>query len=105
MGAVIGWEGGFRGCALETLVSFHIVSGVALMQLADLVIDQSEEAVRQLVNTYESVLGLDGMFVTAVSQFERDCLALSEEGWQLKRVSHRGSIVFPAAVVVATYEK
>ena len=75
------------------------------MQLADLAIDQSQEAVQQLVHTYESVLGLDGMFITAVSQFERDCLTLSEEGWQLKRVSHQGSIVFPDAVVVATYQK
>jgi hypothetical protein len=74
------------------------------MQLADLVIEQPQQAV-ELVQTYESILGFEGVISTAVSQFERSCLALSEEGWQLKRVSHRGSLVFPDAVIVAVYAK
>ena len=74
------------------------------MQVADLVIDQSQQQTRQLVRTYEGTFGLDDTFVSAASKFEHDCLILSEDGWRLKQVSHRGSIVFPHAVV-ATYEK
>lgn len=75
------------------------------MQLADLMIDQPQQQTQQLVRNYEHTLDLEGAFVNAESQFERDCLALVEEGWQLKLVSHRGTIVAPRAVVVATYEK
>jgi hypothetical protein len=73
------------------------------MQLADLVIDPSQQAGQQLVRTYESARNLDGTYSSAESQFEHDCLALLEEGWQLKGVNHRGSIVMPCMAVVATY--
>lgn len=75
------------------------------MQLADLTIDQPQQETQQLVRAYEGALDLDGTFVTAESQFERDSLGMTVEGWQLKVVSHRGSIVSPGVVVVATYEK
>ena len=74
------------------------------MHVADLVIDQPQQQTQQLVRIYEGTLDLDTTFVTAESMFERDCLALSEDGWRLKLVSHRGSIVFTYGVV-ATYEK
>jgi hypothetical protein len=73
------------------------------MQLADLMIDPSQQTGQQLVRTYESARDLDGTFVSAESQFEHDCLSLLEEGWQLKGVSHRGSIVVPCVAVIATY--
>ena len=73
------------------------------MHVADLVIDQPTPQMQQLVRTYESALDLDDTFVTAESKFERDCLTLSEEGWRLKLVSHRGSIVLPHTIV-ARYE-
>lgn len=75
------------------------------MQVADSAIEQLQQAEEQLVLTYERVLNADGVFRSAVSQFESECLTLVEEGWQLKRVSHRGSLIFPEAVVVAIYEK
>ncbi len=74
------------------------------MHVADLVIDQPQQQTQQLVRTYEGTLDLDNTFVTAESRFEHDCLALAEDGWRLKLVSHRGSIVF-THTVVATYEK
>jgi hypothetical protein len=74
------------------------------MHVADLVIDQTLPQKQQLVRTYEGALDQENMFVTAESKFERDCLTLSEDGWRLKLVSQRGSIVFPHTVV-ATYEK
>jgi len=74
------------------------------MYVADLVIDQPKTQTEQLVRTYESALDWDNTFVTAESKFERDCLTLTEEGWQLKLVSHRGSIILPHTVV-ARYEK
>jgi hypothetical protein len=74
------------------------------MHVADLVIDQPKPQTQQLVRTYEGVPGPDTTFVTVESQFERDCLILSEDGWRLKLVSHRGSIVLPHTVV-ARYEK
>ena len=75
------------------------------MHVADLVIDQPQQQIQQLVRTYESALDADNTLVTAESKFECDCLALSEDGWQLKLVSHWGSIVFPHTVVIARYEK
>ncbi len=75
------------------------------MQLADLTIDQAREQVQQLVCVYENTLDLAGTFETAASQFERACHTLVEEGWRLKQVSHRGSILSPQAAIVATYEK
>jgi hypothetical protein len=90
------------------------------MHVADLVIDQPKPQVQELVrtyksaslntfesvfeNTFENTISADNTFVTAESQFERDCLALLEDGWQLKLVSHWGSIVRPHTVV-ARYEK
>jgi hypothetical protein len=74
------------------------------MHVADLVIDQPKSQTQQIVRTYKSALDLDNMFVAAESKFERDCLALAEEGWQLKLVSHWGSIVLPHTVI-ARYEK
>ncbi len=75
------------------------------MHVADLVIDQPKSQTQQIVRTYESTLDLDNTCVTAESKFERDCLTLTEEGWQLKLVSHWGSIVLPHTVVIARYEK
>ena len=75
------------------------------MQLADLTIDQPQQQTQQLVRSYEHTFDLEGAFVNAESQFERETIALVEDGWQLKQVSHRGTIVAPRAVVVATYEK
>jgi hypothetical protein len=74
------------------------------MHVADLVIDQSQQQIQQLVRTYEGTFGLDNTFVSAEGKFEHDCLTLSEDGWRLKQVSHRGSIVFLHAIV-ARYEK
>jgi hypothetical protein len=74
------------------------------MHVADLVIDRPQQQLQQLVRTYESALDLNNTLVTAESKFEHDCLALLEDGWRLKLVSHRGSIVLPHAVV-ASYEK
>ena len=74
------------------------------MHVADLVIDQPQQQLQQLVRTYEGAFDLDNAFVTAESKFEHDCFVLSEDGWRLKLVSHRGSMVFTYAVV-ATYEK
>ena len=76
------------------------------MHVADQVIDrpQSEQLLEQLVRKYESAVDADNMLVTAESKFEQDCQALVEDGWQLKLVSHWGSIVLPYAVV-ATYQK
>lgn len=75
------------------------------MQLADLTIEQSQQAGEQLVSTYKGVLNVDGMFISASRQFESESLTLLEEGWQLKRVSHRGTLLSPEALVVAIYEK
>jgi hypothetical protein len=74
------------------------------MHVADLVIDQPKSQTQQIVRTYKSTLDLDNTSVTAESNFERDCLTLTEEGWQLKLVSHWGSIVHPHTVI-ARYEK
>ncbi|HET8841784.1 MAG TPA: hypothetical protein VFN35_09970 [Ktedonobacteraceae bacterium] len=75
------------------------------MHLADPMIEQTQQAGEQLVSTYKRVLNADGMFVSAISQFESEHFILAEAGWQLKRVSHQGSIVFPTSVVIAIYEK
>ena len=69
------------------------------MQLADLTIDQPQQQTEQLVRTYVNILDAEGTSVAAVSQFESDCLVLVEEGWRLKQVSHRETMV------VAMYEK
>lgn len=74
------------------------------MHVADLVIDRPQQQLEQLVRKYESAMDVDNMLVTAESRFEQDCSVLVEDGWQLKLVSHWGSIVAPYAVV-ATYEK
>ena len=74
------------------------------MHVADLTIDQPQEQIEQLLRTYENTFDQDGAVVTAVSQFESECLVLLEEGWRLKQVSHRGSIVSPHSVV-ATYAR
>jgi len=74
------------------------------MQLADLTIDQPQQQIQQIERAYENTSGLEGASVDAVSQFESECLVLLEEGWRLKQVSHRGSILSPR-MVVATYEK
>jgi len=78
--------------------------GVDFMHVADLVIDRPQQQLEQLVRRYESALDLDNTLVTAESRFEQDCFSLVEDGWQLKLVSHWGSIVLPYAVV-ATYER
>lgn len=75
------------------------------MQLADLAIDQPQQALQRLVRTYDSAFSYDGTFVAAETQLERDCFSMTEEGWRLKKVSHRGSIVSPSMVVIATYER
>ncbi|HEY0754387.1 MAG TPA: hypothetical protein VGD98_10525 [Ktedonobacteraceae bacterium] len=75
------------------------------MQLADLTIDQPQQQTQQLMRVYESLFLVDDVFVSAESQFEKDGLALAEGGWQLKQVSHRGTIVSPRATVVAVYEQ
>jgi len=74
------------------------------MYVADLVIDRPQEQLEQLVRKYEGTVGADGVLVSAEQRFEQDCLALVEDGWQMKLVSHWGSIVAPYAVV-ATYVK
>ncbi len=75
------------------------------MQLADLTIEPSQEEIQRLVCTYEDISDAEGTVETAVAQFEHACLKLLTEGWQLKRVSHRGSIVAPYVAIVAIYEK
>ncbi len=75
------------------------------MQFADLMIDQSQQEMQQLVYTYEGARDLEGVFVSAESLFEHDSQRLFEEGWLLKAVSHRGSILSPCLAVVATYKK
>lgn len=75
------------------------------MQLADLTIDQPQIQTQQLIHTYEGQLDLEGVFASAESQFERESLSMVEDGWQLKQVSHRGTIVSPRVVVIATYER
>jgi hypothetical protein len=79
------------------------ISGVHSMQLADLMIDPQQA--QQLIRTYEGLVDLEGVFTSAESQFEQESLALVEEGWQLKQVSHRGTIVSPSVAVIATYER
>lgn len=74
------------------------------MQLADLTIDQPQQT-QQLIHTYEGMFDLEGAFTSAESQFEQESLALVEEGWQLKQVSHQGTIVSPRLAVIATYER
>lgn len=73
------------------------------MQLADLTIDQPQT--QQLVRTYEGMFDLEGVFASAESQFEQESLSMVEDGWQLKQVSHRGTIVTPRVAVVAIYER
>jgi hypothetical protein len=75
------------------------------MHVVDLIIDQPQQSIQQLVRTYAHIFALDGTAVSAESQFEHEGLALLEEGWQLKVVSHRGSMLMPQEKVVATYEK
>jgi hypothetical protein len=75
------------------------------MYAVDLIIDQPQQSIQQLVRTYARNFALDGTTVSAVSQFEHEGLTLLEEGWQLKVVSHRGSMALPQEKVVATYEK
>jgi hypothetical protein len=74
------------------------------MQLADLTIDQPQQQTEQLVRTYTNILNADGDTVEAVNQFESECQVLLEEGWRLKQVSHKGSIMVPQAII-ATYAK
>lgn len=74
------------------------------MQLADPAIDQPQQQTEQLVCTYENILDLEGAALSAVSQFESECLTLAEDGWRLKQASHRGSLVSPHTIVAA-YEK
>ena len=64
------------------------------MQVVDLEIEQ------HLVRTYETILD-----VTAEAQFELEGQSLAEEGWQLKQVSQRGTIVSPAFAIIAAYRK
>lgn len=73
------------------------------MQLADLTIDQPQT--QQLVRTYEGMFDLEGVFASAESLFEQESLSMVEDGWQLKQVSHRGTIVTPRVAVVAIYER
>ena len=73
------------------------------MQLADPTIDQPQT--QQLMRTYEGMFDLEGVFTSAESQFEQESLAMVEDGWQLKQVSHRGTIVSPRVSVIATYER
>ncbi len=75
------------------------------MQLADLTIEESQQQTQQFIRTYEGVLDLEGVFASAESQFEQESLSMVEDGWQLKQVSHRGTVVSPRTVVVATYER
>ncbi len=74
------------------------------MQLADLEIDQLQTQTQQTERTYADILDQDGAWTSAESQFEQDCVAMLVEGWQLKLVSHRGSIIAPQTVV-AIYAK
>ena len=73
------------------------------MQLADPMIDQPQQETQELIRTYEGLFSVTGAFTSAESQFEQESLALVEEGWQLKQVSHRGTIVSPRLAVIATY--
>ena len=73
------------------------------MQLADLMIDPQQA--QQLIRTYEGLVDLEGVSTSAESQFEQESLAMLEDGWQLKLVSHRGTIVSPRVAVMATYER
>jgi len=75
------------------------------MQLADPMIDQPQQQTQQLIRTYEGVFNLEGVFSSAESQFEQESLSMVEEGWQLKQVSHRGTIISPRVAVVAIYER
>lgn len=75
------------------------------MQLADLTIDQPQQQTQQLVRTYEGMFDLEGAFASAESRFEQDSLDMVEEGWQLRQVSHRGTLVSPRIAVVAIYER
>jgi len=75
------------------------------MQVADLTIDQPQSETQQLVRTYEGLFDLESVFTSAESQFEQESLAMVEEGWQLKQVSHRGTIVSPCVAVIAIYER
>jgi hypothetical protein len=75
------------------------------MQLADLTIDQPQQQTQELIRTYEGMFDLDGVFASAESQFEQESLVMVEDGWQLKQVSHRGTIVSPRVAVVAVYER
>lgn len=75
------------------------------MQLADLMIDEPQTQTQQLIRTYEARLDQEGVVTSAESQFEQESLAMVEEGWQLKQVSHRGTIVSPRVAVVALYER
>ncbi len=75
------------------------------MQLADLMIDEPQTQTQQLIRTYEARLDQAGVVTSAESQFEQESLAMVEEGWQLKQVSHRGTIVSPRVAVVAIYER
>ena len=74
------------------------------MQLADPMIDQPQQT-QQFIQTYEGMFDLEGVFSSAESQFEQESLALAADGWQLKQVSHRGTIVSPRLAVIATYER
>lgn len=75
------------------------------MQLADLTIEQPQQQTQQLIRTYEGQFDLEGAFASAESQFEQESLSMVEDGWQLKQVSHRGTIVSPRASVVAVYAR
>ena len=75
------------------------------MQLADLMIDQPQEQTQQLIRTYESLFDLEGVLASAESQFEQEHLVMVEDGWQLKQVSYRGTIVSPRLAAVAIYER
>jgi hypothetical protein len=74
------------------------------MQLADLTIDQPQQT-QQVVRTYEGMFDLEGLFTSAESLFEQESLAMVEDGWQLKLVSHQGTIVSPRLAITATYER
>ncbi len=75
------------------------------MHAIDLIVDQPQQSTEQLIRTYRTLLEQDGAFVSAVSQFEQEGHTLAEEGWQLKLVSHKGSMLEPRTVVLATYER
>jgi len=75
------------------------------MQLADLTVEEPQTQTQQLIRTYEARLDPAGALLSAESQFEQESLVMVEEGWQLKQVSHRGTIVAPRVAVVAVYER